>query len=183
VKERIRSTTVLCVNHGGKTVLASDGQVTLGSTVIKGTAKKVRTLYKGKILAGFAGGTADAFTLFELFEKKLEQYSGDIVRSAVELAKEWRMDRGLRRLDAMLLVADLKHQFILSGLGDVLEPDDGVSAIGSGGPYAQSAALALKRYSNLTAQEIVQEAMKIAAKTCIYTNDNLTIEVLEGGHL
>ncbi len=175
------ATTVLCVNHGGHTVLASDGQVTLGDIVIKGSAKKVRTLFGGRVLAGFAGGTADAFTLFELFEKKLEKYSGDLTRSAVELAKDWRMDRNLRRLEAMLIVADGKKQYIISGMGDVIEPDEGVSAIGSGGPYAQSAALALKRHAKLSAQDIVKEAMGIAGTLCIYTNTSLTLESLKNG--
>lgn len=179
-RPRVRSTTVLCVSHNGETVLASDGQVTMGDTIIKNSAKKVRTLYGGRVLAGFAGGTADAFTLFELFEKKLEKYSGDLTRSAVELAKDWRMDRNLRRLEAMLIVADGKRQYIVSGIGDVIEPDEGVSAIGSGGPYAKSAALALKRYSSLGAEEITKEAMGIAATQCIYTNANLTVEVLRG---
>lgn len=177
--EAIRATTILCVSHRGRTVLAGDGQVTLGNTVIKGSAKKVRTLYHGKVLAGFAGGTADAFTLFERFEKKLEQYSGDLVRSAVELAKDWRMDRALRRLEAMLIVATAKNQLILSGIGDVIEPDEGVSAIGSGGPYAKSAALALKRHSDLGAEQIAREAMAIAASQCIYTNDSFAFESLE----
>lgn len=175
---RIRSTTVLCVSHGGKTVLASDGQVTMGDTVIKGSAKKVRTLFGGRVIAGFAGGTADAFTLFELFEKKLEKYSGDLTRSAVELAKDWRMDRNLRRLEAMLIVADRSKQYIISGMGDVMEPDEGISAIGSGGPYAKSAALALKRHAALDAEQITREAMEIAADTCIFTNKNLSVEVL-----
>ncbi|MBY0369439.1 ATP-dependent protease subunit HslV [bacterium] len=178
-RPRIRSTTVLCVSQGGRTVMASDGQVTLGDTIIKGSAKKVRTLFGGRVLAGFAGGTADAFTLFELFEKKLEKYSGDLTRSAVELAKDWRMDRNLRRLEAMLIVADTKKQYIVSGMGDVIEPDEGISSIGSGGPYAKSAALALKRFSNLNATEITKEAMALAADQCIYTNNNLTVEVLE----
>lgn len=181
-KERIRSTTVLCVSHNGETVMASDGQVTAGATILKGSAKKVRTLFGGRVLAGFAGGTADAFTLFELFEKKLEKYSGDLTRSAVELAKDWRMDRNLRRLEAMLIVADGKRQYIISGMGDVIEPDEGISSIGSGGPYAKSAALALKRHSErLGAEEITREAMGIAADTCIYTNHNLTVEKLSNG--
>ncbi len=172
------ATTVLCVTHGAKTVMASDGQVTLGDLVIKGSAKKVRTLFGGKVLAGFAGGTADAFTLCELFERKLEKYSGDLTRSAVELAKEWRTDRLLRRLEAMLIVADGKRQYIISGMGDVIEPDEGISAIGSGGPYAQSAALALKRHSQLDAEAITREAMAIAGSLCIYTNTTLTVETL-----
>lgn len=176
--EEIRATTILCVSHGGKTVLAGDGQVTLGNTVIKGNAKKVRRLYDSKVLAGFAGGTADAFTLFERFERKLEQFSGDLVRSAVELAKDWRMDRSLRRLEAMLVVASKNHQLILSGVGDVIEPDEGVAAIGSGGAYAKAAALALKRHSKLDAETIVREAMAIAGQTCIYTNESIALEVL-----
>lgn len=177
---RIRSTTVLCVHHAGKTVLASDGQVTLGDTIIKGSARKARSLYNGRVLAGFAGGTADAFTLFELFEKKLEKYSGDLTRSAVELAKDWRMDRNLRRLEAMLIVADGKKQYVVSGMGDVIEPDEGISAIGSGGPYAKAAALALKRHGGaLDAETITREAMEIAASQCIYTNSNLSLEVLD----
>jgi ATP-dependent HslUV protease subunit HslV len=179
-RERIRSTTVLCVSHGGTTVMGADGQVTFGATVIKGTAKKVRTLFKGQVLAGFAGGTADAFTLFERFEKKLEKFSGDLVRASVELAKDWRTDRNLRRLEALLIVADRTKQFILSGSGDVIEPDEGISAIGSGGPFAKSAALALKRHSSLSSEEMVKEAMRIAADLCIYTNQNLTLEKLEG---
>jgi ATP-dependent HslUV protease subunit HslV len=178
-KSPFHATTVLCVSHGGKTVMASDGQVTMGDTVIKGSARKVRTLFGGRVLAGFAGGTADAFTLFELFEKKLEKYSGDLTRSAVELAKDWRMDRNLRRLEAMLIVADRNKQYIISGIGDVMEPDEGISAIGSGGPFAKSAALALKRYAKLEAEEITRESMEIAADQCIFTNKNLSIEILE----
>jgi ATP-dependent HslUV protease subunit HslV len=175
----IRATTILCVSHRGRIVMAGDGQVTFGSTVIKGGARKVRTLFRGQVLAGFAGGTADAFTLFERFEKKLEKYSGEMVRAAVELAKDWRTDRSLRRLEALLIIADRKKQFLLSGMGDVIEPDEGVSAIGSGGPYAKAAALALKRHSSLSAEEIVRESMAIAAQVCIYTNNTLTIESLE----
>jgi ATP-dependent HslUV protease subunit HslV len=178
--KRIRSTTVICLSHRGKTVMASDGQVTFGATVLKGSAKKVRRLYHGQILAGFAGGTADAFTLFERFESKLEKYGGDITRSSVELAKDWRTDRNLRRLEALLIVADAKKQFILSGSGDVIEPDEGCSAIGSGGPFAKSAALALLRRADLDAEAIVRESMQIAAELCIYTNDHLTVEVLDG---
>jgi len=174
----VRSTTVLCVQHKGKTVLVGDGQVTFGPTVIKGTARKVRPLFKGGVIAGFAGGTADAFTLFERFEAKLDKYGGDITRSAVELAKDWRTDRLLRRLDALLLVADEKKQFIISGAGDVIEPDDGVSAIGSGGPFALAAALALKAHSPLDAEGIARQAMAIAGKICIYTNDQLSLEIL-----
>jgi ATP-dependent HslUV protease, peptidase subunit HslV len=176
---KLRATTVLCVQHQGLTVMASDGQVTLGQTVVKGTARKVRRLYHGKVLAGFAGGTADAFTLFERFEKQLERFSGDLLRSAVELAKDWRMDRSLRRLEAMLLVADTQRQLLLSGQGDVIEPDNRVSAIGSGGPFALAAALSLVRHSSLSAEEITKEAMKVAGDICIYTNNELTLEKLE----
>ncbi len=178
VETLMHSTTVLCVAHKGSTVLASDGQVTLGSTVVKGTARKIRTLFGGRVLAGFAGSTADSFTLFELFERKLEKHSGDLTRSSVELAKDWRMDRNLRRLEAMLIVADAKKQYTLSGVGDVIEPDEEISAIGSGGPYAKSAALALKRHSSLDAAGIVKEAMRIAGEQCIYTNLNLSMEIL-----
>jgi len=186
--EEIRSTTILCVQHKGATVMAGDGQVTLNSTVLKSSARKVRRLYHGSVLAGFAGSTADAFTLFERFEKKLEKFNGDLVRAAVELAKDWRTDRSLRRLEALLLVADKKHQYILSGSGDVIEPDEGVASIGSGGPFAKSAALALKRHCDLGAEPIAREAMTIAADICIYTNSDLTVEVLgegvtEGGSL
>jgi ATP-dependent HslUV protease subunit HslV len=158
--------------------LAGDGQVTLQNTVMKHTAKKVRRLYQDRILAGFAGATADAFTLFDLFEKKLEQYNGNITRAGVEMAKDWRTDRMLRRLEALLLVADVDHTFILSGTGDVIEPDDGIAAIGSGGPYAQAAAKALVGHSDLSALDIVKEAMRIAAEICIYTNDRIVIEEL-----
>jgi len=178
MREKIRSTTVLCLTHQGNTVMGGDGQVTLGNTVIKGTAKKVRTLYNGRVLAGFAGGTADAFTLFERFEKKLEKHNGDLVRASVELAKDWRMDRSLRRLEALLIVADKQKQLVLSGAGDVIEPDDAISAIGSGGPYAKAAAVALKNHSDLSAEEIVRKAMAIAAHLCIYTNTELTLEKL-----
>lgn len=163
--------------------MAGDGQVTANATVLKASARKVRRLHKGAVLAGFAGGTADAFTLLERFERKLESYSGDLVRSAVELAKDWRTDRFLRRLEALLIVANDKQQFIVSGIGDVIEPDEGISAIGSGGSYAQAAALALKSHSQLDAEGIAREAMAIAARLCIYTNDHLTLERLpnEGG--
>lgn len=178
---RARSTTILCISHKGTTVIAGDGQVTLGETVLKGTAKKVRRLYNGQILAGFAGSTADAFTLFERFEAKLEKYSGNLLRSAVELAKDWRTDRMLRRLEALLIVADQTNQFILSGSGDVIEPDEQVSAVGSGGPYARAAALALKHHSELGAEEIAHIAMSITANICIYTNEALTLEKLPSG--
>jgi len=158
--------------------MAGDGQVTLGETVIKQRAKKVRRLYKDRILAGFAGATADAFTLFERFEGKLEQYNGNLLRSAVELAKDWRTDRVLRRLEALLLVADREHSLIISGTGDVVEPDDGIVGIGSGGPYAEAAARALAKHSGLSAREIAEEAMKIAASLCIYTNQEIVLEEL-----
>jgi len=177
-KRLIRSTTVLAVRRDGKIVLAGDGQVTLGDSVIKHTAKKIRRLYQDKILAGFAGSTADAFSLFSRFESKLEQYHGNISRAAVELAKDWRTDKFLRHLEALLLVADKEQTFLLSGQGDVIEPDGGIAAIGSGGPYAQAAAQALAAHTQLGAREIAEEAMKIAGKMCIYTNDQLTIEEL-----
>jgi len=174
----MEATTVLCVRHKGKVAIAGDGQVTLGSTVMKHTAKKVRRLYQDRCLAGFAGATADAFTLFEKFEKKLEQYNGNIMRASVELAKDWRTDRMLRRLEALLIVADAEHTLILSGTGDVVEPDDGVAAIGSGGTYAQAAAKALIRHTDLSPTDIVKESMRIASEICIYTNDRIVIEEL-----
>ena len=174
----MRSTTILCVRHKNRVALAGDGQVTLQNTVMKHTAKKVRRLYQDRVLAGFAGATADAFTLFELFEKKLEQYNGNLTRAGVELAKDWRTDRMLRRLEALLLVADADHTFILSGTGDVIEPDDGIAAIGSGGPYALAAAKALVGHSDLSALDVVKEAMRIASEICIYTNDRIVIEEL-----
>jgi ATP-dependent HslUV protease subunit HslV len=175
----MKSTTVICIRHNGSVAIGGDGQVTLNATVLKHTAKKVRKLYHDRCLAGFAGATADAFTLFERFEKKLEQYNGNITRAAVELAKDWRTDRLLRRLEALLIVADEGHTLILSGTGDVVEPDDGVAAIGSGGPYAQAAAKALLKHTDLSAADIVREAMRIASEICIYTNDRLVIEELE----
>jgi ATP-dependent HslUV protease, peptidase subunit HslV len=177
-KRLIRSTTVLSIRRNGNVVLAGDGQVTLGESVIKHTAKKIRRLYNDKILAGFAGSTADAFTLFSRFESKLEQYHGNLGRAAVELAKDWRTDKYLRHLEALLLVCDKEQTFLLSGQGDVIEPDGGVAAIGSGGPYAQAAALALVAHTDLPARKIAEEAMKIAGKMCIYTNDAVTIEEL-----
>lgn len=176
--KQIRGTTILSVRHKGNVVMAGDGQVTLESTVMKHTAKKVRKIYHDKVLAGFAGTTADAFTLFGKFEEKLEQYNGNLLRAAVELAKEWRTDRVLRRLEALLLVADQEHSLIISGNGDVIEPDDGVTAIGSGGPYAHAAAKALTQFSDLGARAIAEEAMKIAASICIYTNDRIMVEEL-----
>jgi ATP-dependent HslUV protease, peptidase subunit HslV len=175
---RIRSTTVLCVRRNDKVVMAGDGQVTLGESVIKHTAKKIRRLYQEKILAGFAGSTADAFSLFSRFESKLEQYHGNLSRGAVELAKDWRTDKFLRHLEALLLVCDKEQTFLLSGQGDVIEPDGGVAAIGSGGPYAQAAAQALATHTQLTGRQIAEEAMKIAGRMCIYTNDSVTIEEL-----
>jgi ATP-dependent HslUV protease subunit HslV len=174
----MKRTTVVCVRHKGGVVLAGDGQVTLGSTVMKHTAKKVRKLYQDRCLAGFSGATADAITLLERFEKKLEQYAGNITRASVELAKDWRTDRQLRRLEALLIVADAEHTFLLSGTGDVIEPDDGIAAIGSGGPYAEAAAKALVKYSDLSALEIARESMAIAAQICIYTNEQVSIEEL-----
>jgi ATP-dependent HslUV protease, peptidase subunit HslV len=176
--QRIRSTTVLCVRRDGKVVMAGDGQVTLGSEVLKSTARKLRRLYGDKIVAGFAGSTADAFSLFARFESKLEQFNGNLARAVVELAKDWRTDKILRHLEALLLVADAKNTFILSGNGDVIEPDEDVAAIGSGGPFALAAATALMRHTKLSAKQISEESMRIAGKTCIYTNDNVTYEEL-----
>ena len=177
--EQFHGTTILSVRRGNFVALGGDGQVTLGNIVIKATARKVRRLFNDKILAGFAGGTADAFTLFERFEAKLEKHQGNLVRSAVELAKDWRTDRILRRLEAMLAVADHETSLILTGNGDVLEPEDGLIAIGSGGPYAQSAARALLEHTQMTPPEIIKNALTIAADLCIYTNHNHVIEVLE----
>ncbi|HYL89943.1 MAG TPA: ATP-dependent protease subunit HslV [Burkholderiales bacterium] len=177
--EQFHGTTILSVRRGSSVALGGDGQVTLGQVVVKGGAKKVRRLYQDRILAGFAGGTADAFTLFERFEAKLDKHQGNLMRSAVELAKDWRTDRILRRLEAMLVVADKEHSLIITGVGDVLEPEQGVVAIGSGGPYAQSAALALLQNTQLGARDIVDKALAIAADLCIYTNHQRTIEVLE----
>jgi ATP-dependent HslUV protease, peptidase subunit HslV len=174
----IRSTTVLCVRRDDKVVMAGDGQVTLGESIIKHGAKKIRRLYQDKILAGFAGSTADAFTLFSRFEAKLEQYHGNLGRAAVELAKDWRTDKFLRHLEALLLVTDKETTFLLSGQGDVIEPDTGIAAIGSGGPFAQAAAQALADHTQLSPREIAEEAMKIAGRMCIYTNDKVTIEEL-----
>ncbi|MBP1735966.1 MAG: ATP-dependent protease peptidase subunit [Deltaproteobacteria bacterium] len=174
----MEATTVLCVRHKGKVAIAGDGQVTIGSTVMKHTAKKVRKLYQDRCLAGFAGATADAFTLFERFEKKLEQYNGNIMRASVELAKDWRTDRMLRRLEALLIVADAEHTLILSGTGDVVEPDDGVAAIGSGGTFALAAAKALIKHADLSPTDIVIESMRIASEICIYTNDRIVMEEL-----
>jgi len=177
--EQYHGTTILSVRQGGKVALGGDGQVTLGNLVIKGTARKVRRLYQDRILAGFAGGTADAFTLFERFEAKLDKHQGHLMRAAVELAKDWRTDRMLRRLEAMLAVADREHSLVLTGNGDVLEPEQGIIAIGSGGAYAQAAAKALLENTELSAAEIVKKSLTIAGEICIYTNQNHTIEVLE----
>ncbi len=179
MKETIRSTTVLCVRRGGKVVMAADGQVTLGNEVLKSSAKKLRRLYNDKIIAGFAGSTADAFSLFARFEAKLEQFNGNLPRSVVEMAKEWRTDKILRHLEALLLVADAKNIFILSGNGDVIEPDESLAAIGSGGPFAVSAATALLLNTKMNARQIVEQSMQIAGKICIYTNDQITLEELE----
>ncbi len=176
----IKGTTILCVRSGGKVAIGGDGQVTMGSTVLKQNARKIRKMYGEKVLAGFSGATADAFTLFEKFEGKLESYRGNITRACVELAKDWRTDKILRRLEALLIVADQEHTFILSGTGDVIEPEDGISAVGSGGAYAQAAARALLENTDLSAREIVEKAMKIASEICIYTNNNVIIEELHG---
>lgn len=176
--EQFKGTTILSVRRNGQVVIGGDGQVSLGDTVMKGNARKVRKLYQDKVIAGFAGGTADAFTLFERFEGKLEQYSGNLSRAAVELAKDWRTDRMLRRLEAMLCVADHTASLVISGNGDVIEPEDDIMAIGSGGNYAKAAALALMKNSDLNARQITQRALEIAADICIYTNQNLIIEEL-----
>jgi ATP-dependent HslUV protease subunit HslV len=175
---RIRSTTVLAVKHGGKLAIAGDGQVTLDKTVVKHGAHKVRRVADGVVLAGFAGGAADGITLLEKFEAKLGQYKNNIVRASVELAKDWRQDRALRRLEALLVVGNAEHLFIVSGTGDVIEPDDGIAAIGSGGPYAQAAAKALIENSSLEAEAIVRKALEIASRIDIYTNDNIIVEVI-----
>jgi len=177
-KNKIRSTTVIGLIKDGKAVIGSDGQVTMGNTVMKHKTRKVRTLYNGKVLAGFAGSTSDAFTLFERFESKLEQYKGNLSRAAVELAKEWRTDKYLRRLEALLAVIDNERALIISGTGDIIEPDDGIVAIGSGGQYALVAARMLLKYSKLSAKEIVTESLEQAADICIYTNSNISIEEL-----
>ena len=177
--EQYRGTTILSVRRNGRVVIGGDGQVSLGNTVMKGNARKVRRLYRDKVIAGFAGGTADAFTLFERFEAKLEQHRGQLVRAAVELAKDWRTDRALRRLEALLAVADANASLIITGNGDVIEPEDDLIAIGSGGPFAQSAAKALLETTDLGARDIVEKGLAIAADICIYTNHNRTIEELE----
>ena len=176
--ERVRSTTVLCVRKDNKVVMAGDGQVTVGDHVMKHSAKKIRRLFEDKVMAGFAGSTADALSLFARFENKLQEFHGHLSRAAVELAKEWRTDRALRHLDALLVVADTKGTFLLSGHGDIIEPDDGICAIGSGGPYALAAARALAKNTKMNAKEIATEAMRIASEICIYTNGNFTVEEL-----
>ena len=175
---QMHSTTIICVRKDSKVALAGDGQVTLGDTVIKHGAKKIRRLYNNKILSGFAGSSADSFALFSRFESKLEQFHGNLSRAAVELAKDWRTDRSLRHLEAVMVVADDKNSFLIAGNGDLIEPDDGLIAIGSGGPYALAAARAMLKYTNLTAREIAEESMQIAAKICIYTNDSISVEEL-----
>lgn len=177
--EQYRGTTILSARRNGKVVIGGDGQVSMGNTVMKGNARKVRRLYNDKVLAGFAGGTADAFTLFERFEAKLEKHQGNLTRAAVELAKDWRTDRALRRLEALLAVADKEASLIITGNGDVIQPEDDLIAIGSGGPFAQSAARALLDNTELQAREIVEKGLRIAADICIYTNQNLTIEELD----
>ncbi len=174
----IRSTTVICVRRGGRVAMAGDGQVTAGQTVLKRTAQKVRRLAKGDVLAGFAGATSDAFALFSRFEAKLEEYRGNLPRAAIELAKDWRLDKSLRQLDALLVVADREHSLLISGTGDVVEPDDGITAIGSGGPYALAAARALIRHTELPAKEVAVEALRISSEICVYTNSEITVEEL-----
>ncbi len=178
--EQFHGTTILSVRRNGAVVIGGDGQVTLGNTVMKANARKVRRLYKDQVLAGFAGGTADAFTLFERFEGKLEKHQGNLTRAAVELAKDWRSDRTLRRLEALLVVADRGATFVISGTGDVIEPEGGFIAIGSGGPYAQAAARALMENTELDARTVAERALNIAADICIYTNRSLTLEELKG---
>jgi len=175
-----KGTTIVCVRRDGKVAIAGDGQVTMGNTVLKHNARKVRKMYEDRVLAGFAGATADAFTLFEKFEAKLEQFRGNLSRSAVELAKDWRTDKMLRRLEALLIVADKEFTFILSGTGDVIEPESGIAAIGSGGPYAQAAAMALAAHSPLGARELAEESLRIASDICIYTNERIVLEELDG---
>lgn len=178
LRRRIRSTTVICVRRGDSVVMAADGQVSLGGTVMKHSAKKIRKLYQDKVLAGFAGSTADAFSLFARFEIKLEQYAGNLGRSAVELAKDWRTDKMLRQLEALLIVTDAKQTFLLSGTGDVIDPDEGIATIGSGGSYALASARALMENTEMSAREIAEKSLRIAGQICIYTNDNIMIEEL-----
>ena len=174
--KKTRSTTILAVRHKGEVVVAGDGQVSIGNMVVKHKATKVRRLYNGQVVTGFAGATADAFTLYDKLEQKLEQYNGNLMRSAVELAKDWRTDKMLRRLEALLVAVDEKHSLLLSGSGDVIESDDGILAIGSGGPYAQAAATALVQHSDLDAEAIARSALEIAGSICVFTNQNITIE-------
>lgn len=174
--KKVRSTTVIAVRHNGEVAVAGDGQVTMGNTIMKHQARKVRRLYNDKVITGFAGATADAFTLFDKLEQKLEQFNGNLMRAAVELAKDWRTDKMLRRLEALLIAVDKDHSLLLSGTGDVIEPDDGILAIGSGGPYAQSAAKALVQHSDLSAEDICRSSMEIAGSICIYTNTNIVLE-------
>jgi ATP-dependent HslUV protease, peptidase subunit HslV len=173
-----RSTTIICVRHNGRLAMAGDGQVSMGQTILKQTARKIRRLHKDKVLAGFAGSTSDAFALFSRFENKLEEHRGNLSRAAIELAKDWRLDKALRQLEALLIVADKDSAFLISGTGDVVEPDDGIIAIGSGGPYALAAARALIRHTGLSAKEIALEALLISAGICVYTNDQVTVEEL-----
>jgi len=180
--EQFHGTTIVSVRRGDQVCIGGDGQVTLGNTVMKGNARKVRRLYHNQVLAGFAGGTADAFTLFERFDAKLEKHQGNLTRAAVELAKDWRQDRMLRRLEAILAVADIETSLIITGNGDVMEPENGIIAVGSGGPFAQAAALTLLRNSKLPAREIVEESLKAAGEICIYTNNNFTIDELNTTH-
>ena len=174
----MKATTIICIRHKGKVAIAGDGQVTLGQTVLKKKANKIRTLYKGNVLAGFSGATSDAFALFSRFETKLEEYHGNLSRAAIELAKDWRLDKALRRLEALLIVTDKEQSFLISGTGDVVEPDDGILAIGSGGAYALAAARALILHTDLSARDIAVEAMKITAEICVYTNDQIMIKEL-----
>ncbi len=174
----IKATTIICVRHNGKVAIAGDGQVTIGQTVLKKKASKIRTLYKGDVLAGFSGATSDAFALFARFETKLEEFQGNLSRAAIELAKDWRMDKALRRLEALLIVADKDVSFLISGTGDVVEPDDGILAIGSGGAYALAAARALIGKTDMAAKDIAVEAMKIASEICVYTNNQIVVKVL-----
>lgn len=180
-EKKIRATTVVCVKKGKQVAMAGDGQVTLGNTVVKGNAKKIRKIYNNSVLAGFAGAAADAFSLLDKFEAKLKDYSGDLLRASVELAKDWRSDRVLRRLEAMLLVANTEEMFIISGSGDIITPDESVAAIGSGGPYAYAAGLALIKNTELTADQIAKASMEIAANICIYTNDHISLEQIQKG--
>jgi ATP-dependent HslUV protease subunit HslV len=176
----IKGTTILCIRRNGKVAIGGDGQVTMGNTILKHNARKIRRIYGDKVVTGFSGTTADALTLFEKFEGKLESYGGNLTRAAVELAKDWRTDKVLRRLEALLIIADKEHTFIISGTGDVIEPEDGIAAIGSGGPFAQAAAKALSENTSLSAVDIVEKSMKIASDICIYTNENIIVEELNG---